>query len=106
MANKANVKKWVKALRSGKFKQCYERLFDGKRYCCLGVACVLAGMKPNKYNSFGNSASSFLPLEARKWLGIKRSDPRIGERGAVTLNDGLGFTFKQIADEIEEHGVE
>jgi hypothetical protein len=32
---------WVDALRTGQFKRGYFFLFDGKRYCPLGVACEL-----------------------------------------------------------------
>lgn len=38
-------KKWVKALRSGKFKQARHTLGNQDRgYCCLGVACSIAGV--------------------------------------------------------------
>ncbi len=30
-------KRWVKALRSGEYKQARGKLFDGKKFCCLGV---------------------------------------------------------------------
>ena len=30
-------KRWLKALRSGKYKQAQGKLYDGKDYCCLGV---------------------------------------------------------------------
>ncbi len=35
--------KWVKALRSGEYKQGYGRLHDigSKGYCCLGVLCKM-----------------------------------------------------------------
>ena len=38
----ANAKKWVRALRSGKYKQGREWLRAGDTFCCLGVACELA----------------------------------------------------------------
>ena len=40
---KANRKKWVAALRSGKYKQGKGQLYDNldEKYCCLGVACDL-----------------------------------------------------------------
>lgn len=107
MANKANVKKWVKALRSGKFKQCREKLFDGKGYCCLGIVCVLAGMKPKKKgNSFYfGKERSYLPRTAERWLGVEHN-PTIGYRLATTLNDENRHSFSKIADEIEKHGVQ
>ena len=37
-------KKWVKALRSGKYEQCTGRLhLKGDGYCCLGVLCDIVG---------------------------------------------------------------
>ena len=30
-------KRWIEALRSGKYKQADGRLHDGKKFCCLGV---------------------------------------------------------------------
>lgn len=34
---------WLKALLSGEYTQTADCLFDGKGYCCLGVACKVAG---------------------------------------------------------------
>lgn len=35
---KSKIKKaWIKALRSGEYKQCRNKLKDGESYCCLGV---------------------------------------------------------------------
>lgn len=49
---KAFKKKWVAALRSGKFEQGQCTLRDGKQYCCLGVACAVGGKQP-KNNDCG-----------------------------------------------------
>ena len=40
-------KKWLDALRSGKYKKGKEMLYniDKNTYCCLGVACVISGYK-------------------------------------------------------------
>jgi len=43
---KKNVaKKWVKALRSGKYKQSREMLKNSGGYCCLGVLCEILDFK-------------------------------------------------------------
>lgn len=43
MMNPEWKKKWVEALRSGKYKQGKEALCFGDKYCCLGVLCEIAG---------------------------------------------------------------
>ena len=42
---KAFKKKWLKALRSGEYKQGMGELYDAMEdtYCCLGVACKVSG---------------------------------------------------------------
>jgi hypothetical protein len=88
------AKKWVKALRSGKYKQgkSYLKQFNSKgqpRHCCLGVLCELYNdtMKKNhkkllfteemegdisgtSFVSF-DLADEFLPEVVKKWAGIK-----------------------------------
>lgn len=90
------MKKWIKALRSGKYKQGQGTLkqYDSKgnaQHCCLGVLCELYNqeMKKNKkktlpektingsdfshgYTKFGNKLDD-LPVEVRKWAGMKNS---------------------------------
>lgn len=43
---KANRKKWAAALRSGKYKQCRHKMYDGIGFCCLGVAAVVVCKLP------------------------------------------------------------
>lgn len=46
MVNKRAIKLWVDALRSGRFVQgrwsLHETSAEGDKFCCLGVACLLA----------------------------------------------------------------
>jgi hypothetical protein len=92
---KKNVAKiWIKALRSGKYKQgkSFLKQFNSKgqpKHCCLGVLCELYNdtMKKNHkktisvkcrddshldygYVTFANKDDS-LPAVVRKWAGIK-----------------------------------
>jgi hypothetical protein len=116
--NKANMRAWVAALRSGEYAQGRERLaqWNGSSwsYCCLGVACDLA-MKDGvqiqverRNNSlvFDGTALA-LPERVMDWLGLERSNPWIGVRedgtsiAATHANDSLRWTFEQIADGIE-----
>ena len=109
MLNSA-AKEWVKALRSGEFKQRKGSL-GGKEfggYCCLGVACELA-VKAGVIPSYCYLDWT-LPLAVKDWLGL------VTDRGTYTLPDGELFdlvyandgksrgqskTFSEIADIIE-----
>lgn len=98
--NERVMKKWTKALRSGKYKQgyaalCVEDSKGNKSFCCLGVLCDLYNkeMKKNKkktldieknkldqtvleYNPKAKSMYSFnnngteLPEEVVEWAGF------------------------------------
>ena len=61
--NEQVFNKWIKALRSGKYKQTVGSLQDENGFCCLGIACkvlsprydkntrgYLSGYLPNTYN--------------------------------------------------------
>lgn len=130
---KQNVmKKWVKALRSGKFKQGTGTLkqFNSKgqaEHCCLGVLCELynSEMKKNKkkmlsekiydndgdffgYCRFGSSKCD-LPKEVMNWSGMKDKIGRFTTDNSIPsqytladLND-LGKKFKTIASIIEKN---
>lgn len=104
--NIKNVKKWVKALESGKYKQGKNCLSNEKdELCCLGVVCKLAGMKPRNRGGdiFFGTEHAYLPRKARRWLGIDDEDPFIGEERAADWNDEKDYSFKQIAKEIRKH---
>lgn len=99
-----NAKKWVKALRSGKYKQTTGRLAREGAYCCLGVACELA-VKAGVIQDFEPSDGE-LPEQVALWLGLGRRDGTYEpEEGGLTdlgiQNDQEKKTFKQIAKIIE-----
>lgn len=108
-------KKWVKALRSGKFKQTEGALYNGKAYCCLGVACRLDARENGKKFILCNydNYDKVLPPSMTKKLDIgsygelKKSIKIEGrEYSALTgLNDEAGYSFKQIADVIEDQFI-
>lgn len=102
--NKTRIKKWVAALRSGKYQQATNRLSrklpDGKfGYCCLGVAQLVCrregGPKVNLAKNFT------LTHSVAKWFGIG-TNPRLGGSNAAYYNDTLEENFSQIADRIEK----
>ena len=129
--NRANMRKWVAALRSGEFKQTREQLgrieADGSEsFCCLGVACVVAGVpkryfrdRPGSEHMVGfDEEITRLPALVQGWLGLRPNsgNPRIPEAlvpssetfGTYSymtlagLNDWLQYDFNQIADVLEE----
>lgn len=107
--NTKNVRTWIKALRSEKYKQgdgCLKRKVGSHvEYCCLGVAAELCGLESkirlNNVYSFGKE-SYFLPPEAVKWLGVKSEDPAMGRLKLSVMND-RGESFEDIATEIEDY---
>jgi hypothetical protein len=127
MPNAENIKKWVDALRSGKYKQGKGFLNMDGEYCCLGVACELAianGVKVEVAKDVhrGDDAilydglHGYLPGVVAEWLGTGFSsgfqdgenDVVIGldaegyEMSATSANDDADMTFDQIADAIEQ----
>ena len=111
-------KKWLKALRSGKYQQtqgALRDLADNGEYgfCCLGVALDLK-LKDTKtgwsgyrgHNSFLLTKTSTVSCDTTKW---KQSNfaKEIGltaeaQDNLAGLNDE-GGGFEQIADYIEDH---
>ena len=103
--------KWIKALRSGKFKQGKNALctVEGKtaKYCCLGVLChILKTPYTKNEGGFkeyeGNDGS--LPKSIMKKCNIDDDFGCYfgGVESLAALNDN-GKSFKQIADVIEQN---
>lgn len=122
MNNKENLRLWIEALRSGRFRQgqgeLKQILAEGTLHCCLGVACEAAlengvvmqitekdltekmGVKHISVR-FGGTFGD-LPDAVRTWLGTVYTNPMITtEVNAVAANDRLLWSFDQIADELE-----
>jgi hypothetical protein len=122
-----NAKAWVTTLRSGRYRQGRNVLHQGKKYCCLGVACDLAikaGVKIAVFTGGGvnrdittyDGVADTLPKSVQNWLGL-RTD--VGEfrppknftvennafggvcNTLTALNDSAQLSFKKIADIIE-----
>lgn len=109
---KKNVKEWIAALRSGKYKQGRLRLVDSyDTYCCLGVACNLEPLaqKQEKGFIFPNTDtfnSNFEP--PREWFlekyGFVHNELVMNKPvrcSLMGLNDTYSFTFPQIARVLE-----
>lgn len=100
---------WLKALESGEYEQSKNCLFNGNGYCCLGVACVVAGLQFEKVGSayIADGAEAELPeslLETFKLFnsyGDFRDDSvqdvaTFRTSGLASAND-RGATFSEIA---------
>lgn len=112
-----NAKKWVAALRSGKYSQTKSKLtrLQGSQIvgcCCMGVACELAveaGVKVEITSDatlrFYDSNATSLPESVIKWLGVTDRDGRYlirnGDMYCLVGNNDTGKTFAEIADIIE-----
>ena len=91
--NKSIKKLWIKALRSGKFKQTTGVLCDKTGYCCLGVLRSI--MKPGDRQSY-QGYGSLLTVAQRQQAGL-----RFDTCDSLADKNDAGFTFSQIADYIE-----
>jgi hypothetical protein len=90
------VKKWISALRSGKYKQAHGALKGRDGYCCLGVLCVVAGIEigPDE---------GYLSVPVQQLAGLASEVGCIkGSQSLANLNDA-GKSFAEIADIIESH---
>ena len=105
-------RRWVAALRSGKYKQTISHLYDAGGFCCLGVMCALRGAKLDEMDHMG------LPGELPNFNELFNIDsdhaeffsgggqawqvPYCGKMVRLTfLNDGHRLSFKKIANIIE-----
>lgn len=95
--------KWLKALRSGNYKQAKGTLRKTVGYCCLGVLCdvvdntkwvACSGIEEGYYN--WNRSMAYCPFDIQKTLKLSDIDLDI----LMRMNDE-GKTFSEIADYIE-----
>ena len=93
------TKDWLEALRSGKYAQTRYTLRDDAGYCCLGVACEVAGLRGRRVNGTWcyRGAARVLPSDV---LQVENFEV---ELLLARMNDA-GRSFKQIADEVEKCG--
>jgi len=122
--------RWVKALRSGKYKQGIGYLNKDNKFCCLGVLCDLATKSKsiNIQTKFDTNTKSIyneniisdhrifcyydkelalLPQKVKEWAGMRNingvfESNNKTEYCLTELNDN-GKSFKQIANIIEKN---
>lgn len=100
--------KWVKALRSGKYKQGRSALRSATdEFCCLGVLCNVVA--PNEWNEAALNGIAFTHGKHRAGsVPMPEYTSPIGiEHDQVSklwkLNDFDGRNFREIADYIEQN---
>lgn len=105
---KAFKKKWIEALRSGKYRQGTRALRSDRGFCCLGVACDI--IDPNGWvGPIGNDIrwtdgdkqprSAYIPYDTAARIGISQ----VAMGNLASMNDSGGKSFSWIADYIEEN---
>lgn len=109
-----NQESWIKALESGEYKQgrtrlCYKERDGSLSFCCLGVACELAGVEREETGTritySGDLGSA--PMKVMEWLGLygylgSLRDGKsyvIGSKTVACLTEAndLGASFADIA---------
>lgn len=102
-----NRKRWVKALRSGKYTQERGYLRTENGFCCLGVLCDI-----QKKGKWSLSSGQFAAVPVYEFSGTNVYSPpgaisksvnvylKDGYISFDTLNDDHGMSFDEIADVI------
>ena len=120
--------KWLDALRSGEYQQGDGCLYNGSRYCCLGVLTDLYIQEfddkewepldleySSEYDLKGGQMSKseihadplrgqFLSQEVTDWAGLSDADPIVNNGGineSLSEANDCGYSFDEIADLIE-----
>ena len=111
--NKSIKKKWLAALRSGKYKQGRGALRSkNNEYCCLGVLCDIHSRDNNiewNDNKLDDLKSYLeyrlgLPPKVCQWAEIDEIGEYLSKKKPRSLaqQNDLGKTFKQIANIIQK----
>lgn len=108
MPNKENIRKWVEALRSGRYSQYFPDGYgyykDGK-FCALAVAkdIIINPVTPGKYVTEDEFIQTTYKVDAESYYGIQnfliKKDGILYSFGQ--LNDDMKLSFNEIADLIE-----
>lgn len=84
--------KWIKALRSGRYKQIQGRLHDNGAYCCLGVLCRVQKIPLAKFDGLSIPDEKHQAGLSAKFINT-----------LVRMNDNKLKSFEQIANHIERY---
>lgn len=94
------AEKWVKALRSGEYQQGTQSLHLEDTYCCLGVACVVAGIDYVPNQDWIKESMVKGTIIPRVLVGSAAQSELVYK--VSSMNDG-NETFEDIADWIEQN---
>ena len=104
-------KEWTAALRSGEYPQGRGMMQSAKGYCCLGLACMLAGVPEDVLMGAETSLFDGLPYDIR--AGVVNEDAKAagvlytqlglsaGDCEEFAVRNDAGWTFDRIADLID-----
>lgn len=109
--NKKFKRKWVNALRSGKYKQGDSYLLDpvNNTHCCLGVACAISNIPKDElefqnfiYSGIVRFNAETLNASDKAALNALSKEQALQDKLA-NFNDGNKLSFKWIASWIEKN---
>lgn len=106
------AEKWIKALKSGKYKQTsgYLRKDDG--FCCLGVLCNLHAKEHPKIAKTQTNPNVYLgqmcvlPDSVKQWAEMDTDNGLIyngKSHGCLSEMNDQGKSFKEIAEVIKQN---
>ncbi len=92
--------KWVKALRSGEYKQGYGRLHDTetKRYCCLGILCKIY---EKDYVEMGERLTNGFTLPSSIMKDFQVSSPICKQEKGLTIGKERYYSLAESNDKRE-----
>jgi hypothetical protein len=100
------AKKWIAALRSGKYMQTTGRLRDGNSFCCLGVLCNLHAQEHPRFAAKQGDPHRYggeyynPPPAVWRWAGI--SCTKVSEAPSFAHLNDSGESFASIAKAIKK----
>ena len=98
--------KWVEGLRSGQYKQAVGELYQeaSDSYCCLGVACIVAGhTKDELAHNLKVPCQLSYPRTPALLHAHYLKEPNSIVCRLIDMNDNGRKSFNEIADYIEQN---
>lgn len=110
---------WLKALRSGKYRQGKGKLGDvEKGFCCLGLLEHVSSTEVKDNSELALPSSSWMKEAGVEFTFVLKDGRRLKEHGAPALcvrqgvsacaascNDDFEMTFPEIADLVEKRAI-